>query len=203
MSDEWNEDDVSKALRKLAQKIPKQDDLQRAQNDARVAQAKLKAEMFAAPKFMAMKQNIAQNIPFARATADAVLKATAEPDKPGVRQPIQQSREFPSNPAGQADQEAYITRIRQAMKNAAMADKAPVDQGVPEREARVPEVQTPKSISYDTDPGMSGPRATQRDKVRPASSSLLPSGGYARAEMPEDVAKREADRMERLKALKK
>lgn len=111
----------------------------------------------------------------------------------GIRQPIQQSREFSSNPAGQADQDEYITKIRQAMKNAVTASQ-------PDAAARVPrtaEVQTPKSMDLSTDPGMSGDRAVQRNKYRPAASSLSPSGGYPRQEKPEDIAAREAEHLRR------
>lgn len=92
MSDE--EDQVTTWLRKLAQKhLPQQSDAQKQQNDAAVQLAKNKAEMFAAPKELAMRQNISQNVPMADQAARAINKLVRPPP---VRQPVQMSREFTS-----------------------------------------------------------------------------------------------------------
>lgn len=120
-----DDDIITRFARRVAEMLPKQDDLQKAQNDARVQQARIATEQFAAPKLMAMKQNIAQNVPGAEAAATAILKASrpaatdvGDIDEPKVRQPVQMSREFPSNPAGMVDQDEYIRKVREALKNA-------------------------------------------------------------------------------------
>jgi hypothetical protein len=123
MSDE--EDFVSRAMRKLAEKLPKQTEEQKLQNDLKVAKARLEAERFAAPKMLAMKQNIAQNMPASQAIADAILKAArpapkdlGELDEP--RQPLQMEREFPSTPQGEADKAEYIRqKAQEAARRAA------------------------------------------------------------------------------------
>ncbi len=53
----------------------------------------------------------------------------------------------------------------------------------------------------DIDEGrLSGPRAYQRDAYRPAARSLLPSGGYPRAERPEDVQQRFDEHLKKAQA---
>jgi hypothetical protein len=123
MSDD--DDVVTRAARKLAERLPKQSDEQKAQNDAYVTRARLAAEQFAAPKVFAMKQNIAQNMPMAQTIADAILKA-ARPapkdlgDLEAPRQPIQMEREFPATPQGEADKAEYIRqRAQEAARKAA------------------------------------------------------------------------------------
>lgn len=120
-----DDDFVSRAMRKLAERIPKQSEDQKLQNDLQVAKARLAAEQFAAPKVLAMRQNIAQNMPHAQMVADAILKA-ARPvpkdvgDLDAPRQPVQMEREFPATPEGEADKAEYIRqRAQEAARRAA------------------------------------------------------------------------------------
>lgn len=108
---EVSSDIVDRAVRKLAERVPQVSDDQKMQNDAYVMRAKLAAERFAAPRMMAMKQNIAQNVPGAEAAAHAIRKVVTQPT---VRQPIQMQREF----SNEEEKVAYLARLREAAARA-------------------------------------------------------------------------------------
>lgn len=109
----------------IASKIPKASPETQLNVQLALAKVKNQAEQFAAPKAFWMKQNI----PGMDYASHQIENATRAPKdmgemddapEPGIRQPVQIEREFG---ADEAAKQAYIERVRAAMKNASGAGK--------------------------------------------------------------------------------